>query len=233
MGTRHTEAPGIAHASPPPPPRSGQPPGRRLPALSAKAPGLHSPPTKILAIKPPRPQVAAQTPAKPPTTGVAQVGSRAPRPGPPGPPCCPKPRSAGTRAASPLGPYCCGSRRPEWGAGDPHRHSPPARRLRAAAGQAGPRGRAFFCARLGGVCGGGAEAEAGSSRQARAPQTRSYRASVFSGGGASSLRSRSAPESVPLPARAPGRPDGKHAPPTGKFRWEPAEAGLRPALGGL
>lgn len=44
--------------------------------------------------------------------------------------------------------------------------------------------------------------------QARTPRAGSGRASVFSGGGARSLRSRSAPESVPLPARAPGRPDG-------------------------
>lgn len=41
-----------------------------------------------------------------------------------------------------------------WGAGGQHRHSPPARRLRAAPGQAGPSGRAFRRARLGGVCGG-------------------------------------------------------------------------------
>lgn len=44
--------------------------------------------------------------------------------------------------------------------------------------------------------------------QARAPQAGSGRGSVFSGGGALSLRSRSAPESFPLPALSPGHPDG-------------------------
>lgn len=44
--------------------------------------------------------------------------------------------------------------------------------------------------------------------QARAPQAGSGRGSVFSGGGALSLRSRSAPESFPLPALSLGHPDG-------------------------
>lgn len=144
----------------------------------------------------------------------------------------PKPRAAGIgwlavpgrRAPGPgrvpSGPHCCGSRRPSGERGR-QRHSPPAPRLRAAPGRAGPRAsRSAAPASAGsGRQGRGWRPRREAAGQARAPRTGSGRAPGFSGGGgARSLRSRSAAKSVPPAAREPGPSGQEHTPPRGTFR---------------
>lgn len=179
--------------------------------LSLRAPMTPFPGYQDTKYKPPRPRVEAKTPSKALATGVSQWGSSAPRPGPLGPACCPRPLSALGLGRVPTRPPLlrvpaarAGSRGPApaltSGAAAPGRGGPgrakwlrvplllPRRRLRR-------RGRGWRLRRE-------------AAGQARAPRASSGRASVFSGGGARRLGSRSAPECVPLPARAPGRPAG-------------------------
>ncbi|XP_036122214.1 basic proline-rich protein-like [Molossus molossus] len=212
---------------PPPSPHNGQPPRRLHPGPTANAARvvsvplrLPSPATKTRNIGPPRPRVEAKIPSKPPATGVPR-SDPAPKAGPPGPPRCPRPLSARAPGRVPLGPHCCGSHRPEQGAG-PAPHSPPAPRLRAGPGRA--EGLTFRSARLGGVGGGGG----GGGKQRPGPGA----ADGLPPSSGLLWRRRSQP---PLAVRAgkrppPGpraRPPGReHTPPTGTFRCEQAAAVL-------
>lgn len=188
--------------------------------LSLRAPVTPFLATKILNTKPQRPRVEAKTPAKAPATGVPQWGSSAPRPGPLGRACCPRPLSATGPGRVPTRPPLLPSRRPKPGAGGQHRHSPPAPRLRAAPGRAGPTGCAsrFSCSAASAAAGAEVAAEAGSGRPGpgaagwlgpRVGLLRRRRSQA-----PLAVRARKCPPPGPR-ARPPGR---EHAPPTGKFR---------------